>query len=69
MIGLAVDGYFVLGFFIRFIAGGVGVFVFRLILGSCVSIVGGGMIALLAGFGYTSFATLPFSFGGRLAGS
>ena len=67
---LAVDGYFVLRVFVRlFIAGGIGVFAFRLILGSCVSIVGGGITALLTGFGYTSFATLPFSFGGRLAGS
>jgi hypothetical protein len=65
---LTVDGYFILGFFVRF-AGGIGAFAFRLIIGSCVSVVGGGIVALRIGFGYTSFATLPFTFGGRLAGS
>jgi hypothetical protein len=66
---LAIDGYFVLRVFVDFIAGGFGIFAFRLIIGSFVSIVGGGITALRIGFGYTSFATLPFTFGGRLAGS
>ena len=65
---LAVDGYFVLRVFVRFIAGGIGFFVALLIIGSCVSIVGGGITALLTGGAHRSFATLPFTFGGRLAG-
>src|SRR4029077_11129559 len=50
----AVDRYLVLRILVDFIVGGFGVFAFRLSVGSCVSIVGGGITALLAGFGATA---------------